>query len=68
MPEGKREVNYYAHTTVSPDGTPDPNLANWQLLCTHLLKVADLAKQFAAPLGWGYGVVVQGVVVSYPRV
>ena len=28
------EVNYYAHTAVRSDGTPDPNPAKWQLLST----------------------------------
>ena len=27
-------VNYYAHTAVRSDGTPDPNPAKWQLLST----------------------------------
>ena len=29
------EVNYYAHTAVKLDGTPDPDTARWQLLSTH---------------------------------
>jgi hypothetical protein len=33
------DVNYYAHTAVRPDGKPDPNPANWQLLSTHLRNV-----------------------------
>ena len=44
-------MNYYAHTAVRPDGKPDPNPANWQLLSTHLRNVAGLAKRFADPLG-----------------
>ncbi|MCX6928649.1 MAG: hypothetical protein NT154_36370 [Verrucomicrobia bacterium] len=39
---GKRvghEVNYYAHTAVRSDGTPDQDTANWQLLSTHLSNV-----------------------------
>ena len=44
-------MNYYAHTAVRPDGTPDPDTANWQLLSTHLRNVAELAKWFAEPLG-----------------
>jgi CRISPR-associated endonuclease Cas3-HD len=46
-------VEYYAHTAVRPDGTPDLDTANWQLLSTHLLKVAEQAKRFADPLGLG---------------
>jgi hypothetical protein len=34
-----QDVNYYAHTAVRPDGKPDPNPANWQLLSTHLRNV-----------------------------
>jgi CRISPR-associated endonuclease/helicase Cas3 len=44
-------VNYYAHTAVKSDGTPDPDTARWQLLYTHLRDVAELAKRFAEPLG-----------------
>ena len=47
------EVNYYAHTAVRSDGTPERDTANWQLLSTHLGNVAELAKRFAAPLGLG---------------
>src|ERR1035437_2792224 len=47
------EGSYYAHTAVRSDGTPDQNLANWQLLSTHLRNVAELAKRFADPLGLG---------------
>ncbi|HOC55101.1 MAG TPA: hypothetical protein PKI20_05735 [Verrucomicrobiota bacterium] len=32
----EHEVNYYAHTAVKSDGTPDPDTAKWQLLSTHL--------------------------------
>ena len=46
-----QDVNYYAHTAVRMDGKPDRDQANWQLLSTHLHKVAKLAKQFAEPLG-----------------
>jgi CRISPR-associated endonuclease/helicase Cas3 len=45
------EVNYYAHTAVRSDGTPERDTANWQLLSTHLRNVADLAQRFAEPLG-----------------
>ena len=44
-------MNYYAHTAVSADGTPNPDTAEWQLLSTHLRNVATLAKEFADPLG-----------------
>jgi CRISPR-associated endonuclease/helicase Cas3 len=47
------EVNYYAHTAVRSDGTPERDTANWQLLSTHLRNVAELAKRFADPLGLG---------------
>jgi CRISPR-associated endonuclease/helicase Cas3 len=43
-------VNYYAHTAKLPDGRQDPDERNWQLLSEHLRNVAQLAKQFAAPL------------------
>jgi CRISPR-associated helicase Cas3/CRISPR-associated endonuclease Cas3-HD len=46
-------VEYYAHTAVRSDGTPDLDTAKWQLLCIHLRNVAKLAKRFAAPLGLG---------------
>jgi CRISPR-associated endonuclease/helicase Cas3 len=46
-------VNYYAHTAVRSDGTPERDTANWQLLSTHLRNVAELAKRFADPLGLG---------------
>jgi CRISPR-associated endonuclease/helicase Cas3 len=49
-------MTYYAHTAVRPDGTCDPDRANWQPLHTgdlmrpgHLEAVADLAAKFAAP-------------------
>ena len=43
-------MNYYAHTATLPDGANDPNTERWQLLSTHLHKVANLAEKFAAPL------------------
>jgi CRISPR-associated endonuclease/helicase Cas3 len=46
-------VEYYAHTAVKSDGTPDLDTAKWQLLSTHLRNVAELAKRFAEPLGLG---------------
>jgi len=46
----EHEVNYYAHTAVKPDGTPDPDTAKWQLLSTHLRNVGALATAFAQPL------------------
>jgi len=46
----EHEVSYYAHTAVNADGTPHPEPAKWQLLSTHLRKVAALAKEFAHPL------------------
>lgn len=42
---------YFAHTTELPDGTRDPNQDHWQPLAVHLRNVAELASQFAAPLG-----------------
>ena len=45
------DLNYYAHTAVRSDGTPDLDTANWQLLSTHLRNVAELAKRFGKPLG-----------------
>lgn len=42
---------YYAHTATKPDGTPDPDQSKWQPLADHLRNVADLAAQFAEPLG-----------------
>lgn len=44
-------MNYYAHTAVNADGSPDLDTARWQLLSTHLRNVAALAKRFAQPLG-----------------
>ena len=45
-------MKYYAHTAGGPDGQPLPeNSGHWQLLSVHLRNVAELAKQFAAPLG-----------------
>ena len=46
-------MEYYAHTAVRSDGTPDLDTAKWQLLSTHLRNVAELAKRFAEPLGLG---------------
>lgn len=43
-------MNYYAHTAVKADGSPDSDTANWQLLSMHLRNVAALAKGFAQPL------------------
>ncbi|SRR6266581_2391323 len=43
-------MKFYAHTATPPDGKPDPDQGHWQLLSTHLRNVAQLAKQFAAPL------------------
>ena len=31
----EHKVEYYAHTAVRPDGTPDRDTAKWQLLSTH---------------------------------
>src|SRR5205814_8116509 len=44
---------YFAHTATLPDGKPDPDQGSWQLLSKHLTNVAQLAKQFATPLGLG---------------
>ena len=41
---------FYAHTAELPDGSPAPE-NEWQPLATHLRNVANLAKQFASPLG-----------------
>jgi len=41
---------YFAHTSEGPDGSRLPE-KHWQLLAVHLRNVANLAKQFAAPLG-----------------
>lgn len=41
---------FYAHTAELPDGSPAPE-NGWQPLATHLRNVANLAKQFASPLG-----------------
>ncbi len=43
---------FYAHTAEDEHGDRLPeNSGQWQLLSVHLRNVADLAKQFAAPLG-----------------
>ena len=47
----EHKVEYYAHTAVRSDGTPDLDTANWQLLSTHLRRVSELARMFAEPLG-----------------
>src|SRR5206468_844089 len=47
----KSVAKYFAHTATLPDGTPDSGEGHWQLLSTHLRNVAQLAKQFATPLG-----------------
>jgi CRISPR-associated endonuclease/helicase Cas3 len=45
-------MNYYAHTAEDERGNPLPESSGkWQPLNDHLRNVADLAKQFAAPLG-----------------
>jgi CRISPR-associated endonuclease/helicase Cas3 len=49
----KSTDKYFAHTATLPDGKPDPDQGHWQLLSTHLRNVAQLAKQFATPLGLG---------------
>ena len=49
----KSAAKYFAHTATLPDGKPDPDPDHWQLLSTHLRNVAQLAKQFATPLGLG---------------
>jgi len=46
----KSVAKYFAHTATLPDGKPDPDQGHWQPLSTHLCNVAQLAKQFAAPL------------------
>lgn len=49
--EGK-PVNYHAHTANDGLGKPLPeDSGQWQPLDAHLRNVAELAKQFAAPLG-----------------
>jgi CRISPR-associated endonuclease/helicase Cas3 len=45
-------MQYYAHTAEGQDRKPLPEQF-WQPLAVHLRNVADLAKQFAAPLGLG---------------
>ena len=35
-------MNYYAHSATKPDGSPDRDPANWQLLATHLRNVGEL--------------------------
>ena len=54
-------MNYYAHTAVNSDGTPDPDTARWQLLSTHLRNVADLGERFGEPLGLGAEAWLAGV-------
>ncbi len=47
-------MNYYAHTAEDDQGNPLPESSGkWQPLSTHLRNVADLAKEFALPLGLG---------------
>lgn len=41
---------YYAHTAEGPEGRCLPE-EHWQPLAVHLRNVADLARQFATPLG-----------------
>src|SRR5882762_3741373 len=44
---------YYAHTAEDEEGRTLPACdGHWQPLATHLRNVADLAKQFAKPLGF----------------
>ena len=43
-------MRFYAHTAEDESGQRLPE-SQWQLLRQHLLNVAGLAKQFAAPLG-----------------
>ena len=45
-------TRYYAHTAEAVDGTRLPESSGrWQPLSTHLRNVADLAREFARPLG-----------------
>jgi hypothetical protein len=45
-------MKYYAHTTNDELGKPLPESSGkWHLLSVHLRNVANLAKEFAAPLG-----------------
>ena len=45
-------MEFFAHTAEGPDGSRLPvSSGRWQLLSVHLRNVANLAKQFAAPLG-----------------
>lgn len=44
------EMSFYAHTAELPGGSRDLDKRHWQPLATHLRNVADLAKEFAAPL------------------
>ena len=47
------EPRYHAHTAEGPDETRLPESSGlWQLLSTHLRNVAQLARRFAAPLGF----------------
>ena len=42
------DLNYYAHTAVRSDGSPELETAKWQLLSTHLRNVARLAERLTA--------------------
>lgn len=43
-------MEYYGHTADDENGRRLPE-SNWQLLRDHLRNVAELAKQFAEPMG-----------------
>jgi hypothetical protein len=54
----------YAHTAEGPDGKLLPE-EHWQPLAEHLRNVANLAKQFAAPLDLASGAELAGQTADY---
>lgn len=59
-------MTYYAHTKMAPDGSTTGE-QEWQPLRDHLRRVADLARQFAAPLGFSAEAELAGLLHDFGK-
>jgi CRISPR-associated endonuclease/helicase Cas3 len=57
---------YYAHTKTTPDGSM-ADQSEWQPLRDHLSRVGELAKRFAAPLGFAAEAELAGLLHDFGK-